>query len=159
MLPPQVKQATSSAVGSKAKQSANHTPYNSKNPPPKHQSPPSTGSRRSDFASMGSATRRPLEDSCFISATGKIDGKVERFSNLSFLAWEVDVPAGKGKSDLSHFVDDFRIFFGLNCLTHLQVTSYFPKDFLCTVSDPALREAALEARTIVVNGRTYTFRP
>ncbi|KAL5227403.1 hypothetical protein ABZP36_015668 [Zizania latifolia] len=70
---------------------------------------------------MGSATWHPLEDSCFISSTGKIDGKVERFSNHSFAAWEVDVPADKKKSDLSRFADDFHIFFSLNSMTHLQL--------------------------------------
>ncbi|KAG8065564.1 hypothetical protein GUJ93_ZPchr0004g40038 [Zizania palustris] len=61
-------------------------------------------------------SRCPLEDS-FISATEKIDDK---FSNHSFVAWEVDVPARKEKLDLNRFVDDFRIFFGLNCMAHLQ---------------------------------------
>ncbi|KAG8071074.1 hypothetical protein GUJ93_ZPchr0006g41661 [Zizania palustris] len=85
---------------------------------------------------MGSAAARPHEDSCFIYATGKIDAKVERFSNHSFLAWEVDIPAGREKYDANRFADDFRTFFGLNYMTHLQDPENIPKVMWLTVANP-----------------------
>ncbi|KAG8097468.1 hypothetical protein GUJ93_ZPchr0013g36518 [Zizania palustris] len=104
--------------------------------PQERPSSPEMSSRRPDCASMGSAAARPRENSYFISATGKIDAKVERFSNHSFLAWEVDIPAGREKSDANRFTDDFCTFFGLNYMTHLQDPERIPKVMWLIVANP-----------------------
>ncbi|KAG8056409.1 hypothetical protein GUJ93_ZPchr0002g26704 [Zizania palustris] len=61
---------------------------------------------------------------------------VERFSNHYFLAWEIDIPARKEKSDINHLADDFRIIFRLNFMTHLQDPKCIPKVLWLTIANP-----------------------
>ncbi|KAL5200527.1 hypothetical protein ABZP36_021730 [Zizania latifolia] len=108
-------------------------------------------SHQPEAAGMGSPSRRPLDGSCFILATDKLDSKVECHSKHSFVAWQTDVQVGQEKYDVGRFYDDFRLFFGLNCL-RLQVTSFYSKDFLVTCFDTAARDVAVEAGSMAVNG-------
>ncbi|KAG8082025.1 hypothetical protein GUJ93_ZPchr0014g46733 [Zizania palustris] len=88
--------------------------------------------------------------SLFLRRQGKIDARVEKFSDHSFVAWEIDVPPGREKSDINRFADDFYIF-ELNRMTHLQVTSFFPEDFLCTMTNTK-SGGSVDQEDLVVSG-------
>ncbi|KAL5223499.1 hypothetical protein ABZP36_010138 [Zizania latifolia] len=100
---------------------------------------------------------RPKEDFVFITATGEIVTKVARLTNHSLVAWETDLKTGHEKVDSARFAEDFKRFFNVH-LMDIQVTKFHPKDFLVTLANPAIRDAAVDAGHIAVNGRVYAFR-
>ncbi|KAL5216764.1 hypothetical protein ABZP36_008165 [Zizania latifolia] len=78
--------------------------------------------------------------------------------NHSLVVWETNILARSEKANIGKFADDFKIFFGIHHMD-LQVTSFFPDDFLVTLADASVRDVVLEAGNMAINGQVYTFRP
>ncbi|KAL5213576.1 hypothetical protein ABZP36_002728 [Zizania latifolia] len=106
----------------------------------------------------GAVSGRPLEDFCIISAIEPIDTKVEHHANVSLVAWQMELPPSGQKVELGYFADDFRQFFNVRRLD-IQVTEFFPEDFLVTLANRDLRDVALDAGSFAINGHVYGLRP